>query len=325
MKHSMIRRVAVSSLALACAALMSPFALAQTKSVGITAFVDHPALDAARKGVEDELKALGWEEGKNISIQYQSAQGNAATTGQIAKKFVGDKVDAIVAIATPSAQAVAASTRKIPLVYSAVTDPVAAKLVKTMGPSGTNVTGVSDALPLPPQVELIKKIKPGAKRVGMVYSPGEVNSTIVVKELKTELAKHGMTLVEAAAPRTVDVGSAAKSLVGKVDVLYTSTDNNVVSTYESMVAVARDAKIPLVASDPESAKRGAVAALGMSYYDLGRQAGKVVDRILKGEKAGSIASQTGSKTVLVLNETAAKQQGVTLSDELRAQAQEVIK
>ena len=327
MKHALSRRLLVSSLALACAALASPVAMAQAKpkTVGITAYVDHPALDAVRKGVEDELKALGWEDGKNLKVQYQSAQGNTATTGQIAKKFVGDKVDAIVAIATPSAQAVAASTKSIPLIYTAVTDPVSAKLVKSMDKSGTNVTGVSDALPLAPQVELIKKIKPAAKRVGMVYSPGEVNSTIVVKELKAELAKHGMTLVEAAAPRTVDVGSAAKSLVGKVDVIYTSTDNNVVSTYESMVAVARDAKIPLVASDPDSVKRGAVAALGMNYYDMGRQAGKIVDRVLKGEKPGAIASETGASTKLVLNESAAAAQGVTLSEALRKEAAEVIK
>ena len=190
MTHALSRRLLVSSLALACAALAAPVAMAQAKpkTVGITAYVDHPALDAVRKGVEDELKALGWEDGKNLKVQYQSAQGNTATTGQIAKKFVGDKVDAIVAIATPSAQAVAASTKSIPLIYTAVTDPVSAKLVKSMGKSGTNVTGVSDALPLAPQVELIKKIKPTAKKVGMVYSPGEVNSTIVVKQLKAELA-----------------------------------------------------------------------------------------------------------------------------------------
>lgn len=324
MKQVLNRRIWVSAVALASAALLSPVAMAQTKTVGITAYVDHPALDSARKGVEDELKALGWDAGK-LKVQYQSAQGNAATSGQIAKKFVGDKVDVIVAIATPSAQAVAASTRSVPLVYTAVTDPVSAKLVKTMGPSGTNVTGVSDALPLAPQVELIKKIKPTAKKVGMVYSPGEVNSTIVVKQLKAELAKHGMTLVEASAARTVDVASAAKSLVGKVDVLYTSTDNNVVSTYESLVAVAREAKLPLVASDPDSVKRGAVAALGMNYYDMGRQAGKVVDRILKGEKPGAIASEVGNNTSLVINETAAAQQGVTLSPELVKSAAEVIK
>lgn len=323
MHKTVNRRLLLGAVALA-AALAAPAAWAQTKTVGITAIVDHPALDAVRKGVEDELKALGWDEGK-LKVQYQSAQGNAATAGQIAKKFVGDKVDAIVAIATPSAQAAVASTKNIPVVYAAVTDPVAAKLVKSMEPSGANVTGVSDRLPLAPQVDLILKVKPGAKRVGMVYSPGEVNSTTVVKELKAELQKRGMTLVEAAAPRTVDVASAAKSLVGKADVIYTSTDNNVVSTYEAMVGVARDAKLPLVASDPDSVKRGAVAALGMNYYDMGRQTGKVVDRILKGEKPGAIASETGHKTTLVINETAAAQQGVTLSEELRKEAGETVK
>lgn len=324
MHKTLSRRLLVGAVALGCAALMAPAAWAQTKSVGITTIVDHPALDSVRKGVEDELKALGWGADK-LKIQFQSAQGNAATARQIAQKFVGDKVDAIVAIATPSAQAAVASTRSIAVVYSAVTDPVAAKLVKSMAPSGSNVTGVSDRLTLAPQIDLILKIKPDAKRVGMVYSPGEVNSTTVVKELKAELGKRGMTLVEAAAPRTVDVASAAKSLVGKADVIYTTTDNNVVSTYEALVAVARDAKLPLVASDPDSVKRGAVAALGMNYYDMGRQTGKLVDRILKGEKPGAIASETGHKTTLVLSETAAAQQGVALTDALRQQAGEIVK
>lgn len=322
-QHIFNRRLWVSAVALACASLAAP-AWAQTKHVGITTIVDHPALDAVRKGVEDELKAQGWDSGK-LKVQFQSAQGNPATAGQIAKKFVGDKVDAIVAIATPSAQAAAASTKAIPVVYAAVTDPVAAKLVQSMQASGNNVTGVSDQLPLAAQVDLLLKIKPDAKRVGMVYSPGEVNSTTVVKALKEELGKRNITLVEAAAPRTVDVSSAAKSLVGKVDVFYTSTDNNVVSTYEAMVAVARDAKLPLVASDPDSVKRGAVAALGMNYYDLGRQTGKLVDRVLKGEKPGAIASEIGGKQDLVLNETAAAQQGVQLGEALRKEASEVIK
>ena len=165
---------------------------APMKSVGITAIVDHPALDAARKGVVDELKAEGFVAGKQVKIQYQSAQGNAATAGQIARKFVGDPVDVIVAVATPSAQAAAAATQTIPVVFTAVTDPVAAKLVKSWAASGGNVTGVSDMLPLAPQIDLILKVKPGAKRVGMVYSPGEVNSVVVAREMKALLAKRGM-------------------------------------------------------------------------------------------------------------------------------------
>ncbi len=324
-KREFLKRCAISALVASSAALASVAQAQAVKSVGITAIVEHPALDSARKGVEDELKAQGWVVGKNLKVTYQSAQGNAATAGQIARKFVGDKTDVIVAIATPSAQAAVAATKNIPVVFAAVTDPVAAKLVKSWNASGTNVTGVSDRLPLAPQIDLLLKVKPSAKRVGYVYSPGEVNSVVVLKELKAELAKRGMTVVEAAAPRTVDIPSATKSLVGKVDVMYTSTDNNVVSAYEAMVRVAQEAKLPLVASDPGSVKRGATAALGMNYYDMGRQAGKMVDKILKGTKPGTIAPETGNKLALVVNPEAAKKQGVPLSNDLIKQATEVVK
>lgn len=307
------------------AAVCSAPALAADKAVLVTAIVEHPALDAIRDGVKDELKDAGFEAGKNLKWEYQSAQGNTGTAAQIARKFVGDQPDAIVAIATPSAQAVVAATKTIPVVYSGVTDPVAAQLVKDWKASGTNVTGVSDLLELEKQIDLIKRVVPKAKRVGMVYNPGEANSAVVVKALKQLLDKSGMTLVEAAAPRTVDVGSAAKSLLGKVDVIYTNTDNNVVSAYESLVKVGNDAKIPLVASDTDSVKRGAIAALGVNYYDLGRQTGKVVARILKGEKPGDIASATSSKLELFVNTTAAQKQGVTLSADLIKAAKQVIK
>lgn len=311
-------------LAAAAAVLSLSASAAELKSVAITAIVDHPALDAARKGVTDELKAEGMGEDK-VKVQYQSAQGNPATAGQIARKFVGDKPDVAVAIATPSAQALVAASKTLPIVFTAVTDPVAAKLVSNWKASGTNVTGVSDMLPLGPQVDLILKVKPGAKRIGMVFSPGEVNSTIVVKELKAELAKRGMSLVEAPAPRTVDVAPAAKSLIGKVDAIYTSTDNNVVSTYESLVAVANQAKLPLIASDTDSVKRGAVAALGMNYYDMGRQTGKIVVRILKGEKPGAIAPEVGNKLSLTVNPAAAAKQGAPLSATLLKEAQNTVK
>ncbi len=326
MTHFAVRRLVLASVAAIAALTAASGVHAQgVKTVGVTAIVDHPALDSVRKGVQDELKALGWEEGKNLQLSYQSAQGNTATAGQIARKFVGDKVDAIVAIATPSAQAAVAATKSTPVVFTAVTDPVAAKLVKELKPSGTNVTGVSDRLPLAAQIDLLLRVKPGAKRVGFVYSPGEVNSTIVLKELKAELGKRGMSVVEASAARTVDIPSAVKSLVGKVDVIYTTTDNNVVSAYESMVRVADEADIPLVAADTDSVKRGAIAALGMNYYDLGRQTGKMVDRILKGEKAGSIAPEIGSKMSLVVNPGAAEKQGLKLPEALIKEAAEVVK
>lgn len=298
---------------------------ADTKSVAVTAIVDHAALNDVRDGVKDALKAAGYEAGKNLNWEYQSAQGNPAIAGQIARKYVGERADVIVAIATPSAQAVVAATKTIPVVYSAVTDPVAAQLVGSWKGSGTNVTGVSDLLEAAPQIDLIKKIAPTAKRVGMVYNPGEANSVAVVKEFKAQLAKSNMTLVEAAAPRTVDVATAARSLVGKVDVIYTNTDNNVISAYEALVKVGNDAKIPVVGSDTDSVRRGAVAALGISYYDLGRQTGEVVVRILKGEKPGAIASKTSEKLGLFLNTAAAAKQGVTLSAQFIGTAQHVEK
>ncbi|WP_054284618.1 ABC transporter substrate-binding protein [Gulbenkiania mobilis] len=321
----MIKQTSRTLLAATLAALLTPALAADMKSVAVTAIVEHPALDAVRKGVEDELKSSGFEPGKQVKYQFQSAQGNPATAAQIARKFVGDAPDAIVAIATPSAQAVVAATRSIPVVFTAVTDPVAAKLVPSWKASGTNVTGVSDRLPLAPQIELIRKVKPSAKRIGMIYSPGEINSVTVMKEMKTALTQQGMTLVEAPAPRTVDVAPATKNLVGKVDAIYTSTDNNVVSTYESLVAVANQNRIPLVAADTDSVKRGAIAALGMNYYDMGRQAGRIVVRILKGEKPGTIAPQTGEALSLVVNPAAAQKQGVPLSAALQKEAKETIK
>ena len=306
---------------------VAAFALAgaaHAQTVKVLSIVDHPALDAIRDGVRAELKAQGYGDDK-LKWEYQSAQGNTGTAAQIARKFVGDQPDVIVAIATPAAQAVVASTKSVPVVYSGVTDPVAAQLVKGWGPSGTNVTGVSDKLPLDRQVALIKRVVPNAKTVGMVYNPGEANSVVVVKELKEILAKQGMTLKEAAAPRTVDIGPAAKSLIGKVDVIYTNTDNNVVSAYEALVKVANEAKIPLVAGDTDSVKRGGIAALGINYGDLGRQTGKVVARILKGEKPGAIASETSSNLELFANTGAAAKQGVTLAPDLLKDAKTVIK
>lgn len=315
----------VTTLALALASSFP--ALAQTgasKSVAVTAIVEHPALDAVRDGVQSALKQAGFEAGKNLQWQYQSAQGNTGTAAQIARKFVGDKPDAIVAIATPSAQAVVAATKSVPVVFSAVTDPVAAKLVGSWEASKTNVTGVSDVLALDKQIDLLLQVVPKAKRVGMVYNPGEANSTVVVKQLQALLPQRGMTLVEAAAPRSVDVGSAARSLIGKVDVIYTNTDNNVVSAYEALVKVGQEAKIPLIASDTDSVKRGAIAALGINYRDLGEQTGRLVVRLLKGEKPGDIKPETSTKLELFVNPGAAEKQGVKLPEALVKSAAQVV-
>ncbi|HEY1026011.1 MAG TPA: ABC transporter substrate-binding protein [Pseudomonas sp.] len=310
--------------ALALALGTTPALAAEQKSVAVTAIVEHPALDSVRDGIKAALEEGGYREGENLKWQYQSAQGNTGTAAQIARKFVGDRPDVIVGIATPSAQALVASTRSTPIIFSAVTDPVEAQLVRNWEASGSNVSGVSDLLELDKQMALIKRVLPDAKRVGMVYNPGEANSAVVVRHLKELLPSMGMTLVEAAAPRSVDVGSAARSLVGKVDVIYTNTDNNVVSAYESLVKVGNDTRTPLIASDTDSVKRGAIAALGLDYFEHGKQAGRMVLRVLNGEKPGDIKPETSENLSLYLNPAAAKRQGVTLSQELLDSAAEII-
>ena len=323
MKSPIAKWMSLGALALS---LATPFTnvAAETKSVAATAIVEHPALDSVRDGIRAALEEAGYTAGENLKWQYQTAQGNTATAGQIARKFVGDKPDVIVAIATPSAQAVVASTKNVPVVFAAVTDPIAAQLVQNWEPSGGNVTGISDELELDRQMELVKQVVPDATRVGMVYNPGEANSVVVVERLRELLPEMGMTLVEAAAPRTVDVGSAARSLVGKVDVIYTNTDNNVVSAYESLVKVGMDTKTPLVASDTDSVERGAIAALGIDYYQHGVQAGEVAVRILQGEAPGSIAPQKTGELSLYINPSAAAAQGVTLSQEFLDSAAKII-
>lgn len=307
-----------------CALGLAAAAHAAEPRVAVTAIVDHPALDAVRKGVNDQLAADGYVIGKTLQVEYQSAQGNNGIAGQIARKFVGDRPSVIVAVATPSAQAVVAATRDIPVVFSAVTDPVAAKLVKSWDASGTNVTGVSDMSPLGKHVELIRQVVPGAKRIGVVYSPGEANSVALVEGLKTAASAAGLAVVESAAARTVDVPSAAQSLVGKVDVFYAPTDNNVTSAFEGLAKVADQARLPIVAADTDMVRRGVTAALGLNYYDLGKQTGRLVVRILKGEAPGKMPTEVSQKLELEVNKSAARRQGVALSAELVRSATKVI-
>ena len=306
--------------------LLTPFlSFANTiKNVAITAIVEHPSLDQIRDGVKDELADSGYTLNKNLTVQYKSAQGSSATAAQIARQFVAAKPDVIVAIATPSAQATAAATKQIPIVFAGITDPIAAKLIKDWQPAGTNITGVSDYQEIGPQIEFMKKIVPNVKSVGYIYSPSEINSTVVLKNLQTLLSQQNINFIAVPAQRTADISTAANTLKGKVDLIYTTTDNNVVSAYESLVKFANENKIPLLASFPDAIERGAVAAYGMSYYDVGRQSGKLVVRILKGEKPGSITPEIGKALRLVVNTDAAKKQGVALPPEVIQSADKVI-
>ena len=300
-------------------------AWADEKHVAITQIVEHPALDAARKGVKDALAEAGFEVGRNLRWTFENAQGNVVTASQIAKKFVGDNPDVIVAIATPSAQAVASATRKIPLVFSAVTDPIGAKLVKNWEKPGANITGISDLSPIPAHLKLVKEFIPDIKTLGIVSNPGEANSVSLVEMIKNNGPELGMSITVAAATKSGEVLQAARSLVGKIDAFYIPTDNTVVSAFEAVVKVGIDAKLPVFAGDTDSVKRGAVAALGFNYYDVGRETGTLVARILNGAKPGDLPVGLVSKLELSINLKSAKQMGISVPQSIISRAKTVIK
>lgn len=283
------------------------------KNLAITAIVEHPSLEDIRLGVVEGLSSLGYKEGENLTVNFQSAQGNMATAGQIAKQFSSDNPDAIVAITTPSAQSVAAATKSIPMIYTAVSDPVAAKLIDANN-KGTqdNITGLSSQLPLEPQLDLFTKVKPEAKRIGFVYSPSEANSVVIKEQLEKLLPQRGMTLVDVTANRSSDVGDATRSLAGKVDLIYTSLDNGVASAMEAMVQAANEMQVPVITSDEFSVRRGATAALGVNDYDFGVATAKLVAQVLDGTAPNQIAPAVMNDLTLFISPKHAALQGVTV-------------
>lgn len=287
------------------------------KSIAITQIVEHPSLDDMRRGIIDELADNGYVEGQNLTVNFQSAQGNTATAGQIAKQFAGDNPDAIVAISTPSAQSVVAATTTIPIIYTAVSDPLGAKLITADGkPFQSNLTGLSSQLPLEPQLDLLQQIKPDLKTIGYVYSPGEANSVSLRENLKQALPARGLSLLDIPANRPTDIGMATRSLQGRADIIYTSFDNNVASAFEAMTQAANELKLPIIASDEFSVKRGATAALGVNDYDFGRTTGKMVYRVLNGEAVNTIKPEVMNDLTLYVSPKHAKTQGVSLPAEL---------
>jgi len=293
-------------------------------TVAVTAIVEHPALDAVRKGVQDTLAAAGYKEGENLKFLFESAQGNPATAAQIARQFAGEDPSVIVPISTPSAQAVVSATRDIPVVFTAVSDPLGAQLVKDMDKPGGNVTGLSDMSPVAEHIALIKEILPDVKSIGYLYNSGEANSVSLLAVLKTEAEKAGLKVVESAATKSAEVQGAARALVGRADVIYVPTDNTIISALEGAVAVAEEAKLPLFTADTDSVNRGSIAALGFNYYDVGKQTGDIVVRILKGENPGDIAVKVAAGSDLVVNKKAAEKMGVTLPESVLKRANRVV-
>jgi len=319
MKLSSIFKGAVLAIAFISSGLH-----AKQAYVATTAIVEHPALDAVRDGIKETLIKNGYS-GDKLKFTYESAQGKPAIAGQIARKMVGDKPDIIVAIATPSAQAAVSATKTIPVVFSAVTDPLSAKLIPTFKKPGGNVTGLSDMANLKEHLALIKEFIPNLKAVGIPYNPGEANSVSMLASAKVEAKKMGIKIVESAAPKSSDVMIAAKQLVGKVDAIYCPIDNTIISAAESVVRVGMDAQVPVFAGDTSTVVRGAIAAVGYDYFDLGRQTGEVVVRILKGEKPGSIDVKVAKGTDLHVNPKMAQRMGIKIPDSVLKRATKIIK
>ena len=286
-------------------------------SVAISQIIDHPALNEVRRGLQDELQTVG-----SVKYELENAQGNIAIAQQIAEKFAGLKPDVIVAIGTPAAQAVSNSVQgSIPLVFAAVTDPVAAKLVSAWDKTDGNITGTSDAVPVAKNVELMLEVVPQLKSLGTLYNPGEANSVASVAALKEALRAKNIELVEAPATKTSEVQEAAATLVDRVQALYLVQDNTAVSALASVLEVGETAKIPVFTADTALVKQGAVGAVSFDYYQVGRSAGRQVAAILKGKPVSELPVQTPEREELLLNSEAAAKMGVRLPEALRARAQ----
>lgn len=317
----------ISSIAkalLLSTAVLSSGLQAKQVYVATTAIVEHAALDAVRDGVKEILNENGYS-GDKLKFSYESAQGQPAIAAQIARKMVGDNPDVIVAIATPSAQAAVSASQSIPVVFSVVTDPIGAKVVPSLIKPGGNVTGLSDMVNVKQQLALITEFMPNIKKLGVPFNPGEANSVAIVDALTREAQLHGIEIIASPAPKSSDVMIASKQLVGKADAIYCPTDNTIVSAIESVVKVGIDAQIPVFAADTGSVERGAVAAVGYDYKDLGRQTGDIVVRILKGEKAGDIDVKMAEGTNLFVNPKMAARMGVEIPAAAMARANQVIK
>lgn len=313
---------------LIAAALVATPAPAQARKIGISTVLEVPQLLETKQGVLEALAERGFVEGKTLTVDYQSANGNMPTQQQIAKKFVGEGLDAIVAITTPTAQAMASATKDVPIVFAAVTDPVKAKLIPGFAPTGGNVTGVSDAAPVAIQLKLFRELVPGLKRLGFVYNPGLDSSSATLGWVKEEGAKLGIEVTEAAAPTTNEVVPAARKLVGKVDAIYVPNDTTVVAALEAVVKIGEETRTPVFTGETRGVDRGALASAGLNYLEVGKLAGRMVADILSGKKAGEIepviAYQKLPTFVTVVNKRAADAMGVTIPPAVLARASKVV-
>ena len=297
--------------------MVSPsFAQEQQPYVGIVQLAEHPSLDAAREGFLAALKDNGYEEGKTIVIDYRNAQGSQDLLSAISDQFVSEQVDLVLAIATPAAQAIAGKTDTIPILGSAITDYVAAGLVKTNEVPGWNVSGTTDMNPVKDQIALIKRFLPDAARVGLLYTSSETNSVVQAAMAQTYIEELGMEYVEVTVSNSNDVQQAAQSLVGRVDAVYIPTDNVMASTVPIISEVLTEAKIPLFCAEESSVKKGGTATLGINYYNLGYQTGLMAIDVLKGADISQMTIQAQTEYEYAVNKASCDALGLTIPEDL---------
>ncbi|ADZ85803.1 ABC transporter substrate-binding protein [Cellulosilyticum lentocellum] len=293
---------------------------AQNYKIGVIQLVEHAALDAAYKGFVDGLKEAGFEDGKNITIDYQNAQGDQSNCQTIANKLINDQNNLILAIATPAAQAVANTTKDIPILVTAVTDPAAAKLVASNEAPGGNVSGTSDLTPVKEQIGLITQLVPSVKKVGLLYCSSEANSKFQIEIAKKELEALGLEGVEATVSNSNEIQQVTQSLVGKVEAIYIPTDNMLAAGMATVAQVTTPSKLPVVVGEEGMVTNGGTATYGINYYNLGKLTAAQAVAILKdGKKPAEMPIEYASECTLVVNEEALKAMGIELPQELSDQ------
>lgn len=282
--------------------------------IGISQFITHQSLDATREGFVDELAKQGYVDGKNIEIDLQNAQGEQRNLKTISQQLA-ESSDVVLAIATPSAQSLANTTQTTPVIFSAVTDPVSAKLVESREHPGGNVTGTSDqsSNAISTQINLIKKVLPKAKTIGILYTQSEPNSVVQKDEAKRLLEEKGFTVVEKTILDSNNVKAAAESLMAEVDMVFVPTDNIISSTMETVKQVSIKHKVPVFGGSTEMIAVGGLYNYGTNYEELGRQTARMLIRILKGEKPENIAVELPEKLELHTNQEMADALGIDIS------------
>ncbi|AKT48915.1 ABC transporter substrate-binding protein [Olsenella sp. oral taxon 807] len=283
-----------------------------SRKIGVLQLTEHPALDASNKGFVDALD----EAGITYNIDQQNAQNDQSACQTIAHKLVNDGNDLILAIATPAAQAVAGATDEIPIVGTAITDFASAGLVQSNDKPGKNVTGSSDLTPVADQFDLLVKLLPQAKTVGVLYCTAESNSDVQVKLADQAAANHGLKLVRYSVSSSNEIQQVVESMVGKVDVVYTPTDNTIAAGMTTVTMIANDNKLPTICGEEGMVDNGGLATYGINYEELGKLAGQMAVKILKGEsKPADMAIEhlDASKCTLKTNEETAKKLGIDLS------------